>query len=228
MPSFLDIAGGVNLGSPLTLGAVYLLNALGEVGIPFPFVMQSLLLFVGYHAGRGDLAVVGPLVAAAILGSSTGAFLVYSVSRRVGQELAHHHWHWLPHGSGWLAKAEARVKSAGPWAIAMGRFTPGLAVPVSVAAGASRVSPMVFMAGVGLSEIMGVGSLIAVGLLAGHLPYNVEGIMSIYPRVMLLLIAAMGLVALGRMVWRHHRAASGAEPPLDPLPAGRNPPSAAS
>ena len=87
---------------------------------------------------------------------------------------------------------------------------------------------MVFMAGVGLSEIMGVGSLIVLGLLAGHLPYNVEGIMSIYPQVMLLLIAVMGLVALGRLLLRRRRAASGAEHPVDPLLAGRNPPSSAS
>ncbi len=41
----------VSQGTPIVMIALLLVAALTEVGIPFPFVLDSVLFFIGYQTG---------------------------------------------------------------------------------------------------------------------------------------------------------------------------------
>jgi len=67
-------------------GALYLLLALGVVGLPIPD--ETLLVFTGYLIGRGTLNPVGAF-AAAVAGAWTGISGSYLLGRTLGVGAVH-------------------------------------------------------------------------------------------------------------------------------------------
>lgn len=149
--------------SQVGLLGVYLVALIGEFGIPFPLVMQTMLLYAGYELATGNLYPLR-FVLVAMAGSESGATLLYWLARSATKLL-----------SPWLAKAlnpknrrlsalGARLKDGQGKVIAVGRVIPGLMVPLSLMAGILHFSYPRFTFWVFLSELLWVSPFLLLGI----------------------------------------------------------------
>ncbi|MDO8750002.1 MAG: DedA family protein [Dehalococcoidia bacterium] len=201
-----NVANDLNVSHPAFLLLVFAITALGEAGIPFPLIMQGLLVFTGYKMTQENPLSTVPLLGVALLGSVSGANAIYWVSRFAGGRLFAN-----PRLSGifkhrWLLRAQGIAEKQRPWAIATGRLIPGMLTPVSVASGAMKVPWTRFIVGVGLSEIIWVTPLVAIGVVAGHTARSLDWTLSTYPKAITLIVVVIGLYFVARFLWRRLRA----------------------
>jgi len=180
-------------GNILALTALFLILALGEWGIPFPFVLQSVLFFIGYQISHGSMQVI-PLLLVLISGRLVGSAVLFWSARALGNPLA-----------GWFQKRfwriqykldrlNSRLGTRSPIAVAMGRMTPGLLVPTSLSSGAIGLRYEYFVLGVALSSIIWDGTFILSGIVLGH------GAQSMSRNISTWVIPA-GFIASVCMVW---------------------------
>jgi membrane protein DedA with SNARE-associated domain len=125
---------------------------LEETGVPLPVPGDVYVGYLGRLAG-GDvvrwLAAWLGIVAVVVAGSSN----LYFISRRWGTRLLEHRVAALLHIEPQrLAAAESRFARRGAIAIIFGRHVPGLRVPITVAAGVSRVPYPLFAGSVAISS----------------------------------------------------------------------------
>jgi membrane protein DedA with SNARE-associated domain len=156
----------LNQGDILAMAALFLVLALGELGVPFPFVLQSALFLIGYQMSQGAVQVL-PLVIVLVLGRQVGSAFVYWMGRSSANPVIS----WIekrfrPMRTD-LEKLKMRLQSKAPLVIAASRLTPGLLVPTSLASGAMSLRYDYFVVGIILSEIVWDGSFIISGALLG-------------------------------------------------------------
>lgn len=188
-------------GNPLVFGALFLVSTVLEIGVPLPFVQDTVLVLMGYEPSGRLLAVAPAVMAALMAGRVLGSSILYWAARLLGTRIG-----------GWLQRrfprVLARARDLGsrlgrrtPLAVAIARLTPGLLTPSSIAAGLFRLKYLYFCAGVIISSVIPDSVEIAYGLAiragvisAGFTPSPALFILS-------LVLLAM-LVWLGSWVWR--------------------------
>ncbi|MBI4298619.1 MAG: VTT domain-containing protein [Chloroflexi bacterium] len=173
--------------------------------MPFPLVMQGLLVFAGYQMTQGDSLSVVPLLCVAFLGSVSGSNAIYWASRFAGGRLF-----MSPRFRGifkhrWLLRAQGIAEKQRPLAIATGRLLPGMLIPVSIAAGVLKVPWSRFTVGVALSEIIWVVPLVVIGVVAGHTARGLDWTTNTYPKAITLIVVAIGLYFVARLLWSRLR-----------------------
>jgi membrane protein DedA with SNARE-associated domain len=116
--------------------AIYVLLALGIVGLPVPD--EILMIFVGY------LTIVGLLtywiaIAVSFAGAMTGMTLSYLFGHKVGKPFLVKYGKWVKLTPERLGKAESWFHKYGLWTVFFGYFVPGVRHFTCYLAGASRV-----------------------------------------------------------------------------------------
>ncbi|MBI4340503.1 MAG: VTT domain-containing protein [Chloroflexi bacterium] len=197
-----QIFSHISYDSPHFPALVFLINLLGETGVPFPLVMEGVLLFAGYTLAQGHLAVGLLILAVSLTGSCTGANSLYWASRVAGKPLVVRVWDAVRLKRSWLHSAETRLSRATPLEIGVARLTPGLALPLSLTSGVLRVPWLKFTLGVALSELVWLGFFGAVGFAVGVAPVDVSPLIVYFPRVVFALVIGLGVVKLGRLAWQ--------------------------
>jgi membrane protein DedA with SNARE-associated domain len=77
------VSNAIVTGSPVALGALVLLGIMVEVGIPDFFMIDIVLIFIGFTLGFSSAQVL--LLFGALLGGQLlGATVIYVLSRRFG------------------------------------------------------------------------------------------------------------------------------------------------
>lgn len=169
MLGFISSLGTVALDEAASLQAsalvaLFLIAVLTEVGIPFPFILDTTVLFVGYQAGFFSSKML-VLMVVLYLGGLVGSGLIYLLARFLGNPFV-----------SFLEKRFTRLRthvknlssalssSRVPLAIAVGRLTPGLLIPVSIASGYVRLPFHLFALGLGLASLIIDVTLISAGL----------------------------------------------------------------
>jgi len=174
--------------SPQVSAALFLIALLTEIGVPFPGVMDGVLFLIGYQLIHPWLpALLAPMLLMA--GRQSGSALVFWIARMasrpikkrmgaqfsleaVGQNLARSGGKGL--GAALLARLGSQVSRASglnlasspPFAIVLGRITPGLLTACSVVCGVIDVRYLYFVAGIAMSSFLADGALIAMGATA--------------------------------------------------------------
>lgn len=151
-----------------TVIALFLVAVLTEVGVPFPFVLDTAVLFVGYQAGFFSVRLLA-LMLVLFLGGVVGSGLVYLLARLLGSQflnLLGRRFAGLPNSVRHLSSTLSSRRA--PLAIAVARLTPGLLIPVSVASGCMRLPFQLFVLGLGLASLIIDMLLITVGLITRH------------------------------------------------------------
>lgn len=153
-----------------------------ETLIP-PIPSEVIMPLVGVAAARGELNIVGAIVAA-VIGSTAGASAWYGIARAYGRArmigLASRYGRWLGLSPGLVDQATAWFAREGGWAIFLARILPGMRVYISVPAGLADMSFARFLAftlagyavwygflgllGYGLGEWVDAGSLWIIAL----------------------------------------------------------------
>lgn len=159
------LAVSINVNNPGGLAAIFLLTVSADIGIPFPFALDTIVFFTTYKMGALSLPVL--LVLMMLLGGSLlGTSVIYWVSRLLGPRFAD----WVGKRSKFLRRNFEQFQNRlGRWSIPVivaARLTPGLMQISSVAAGTMRVRYYQVVVAIVLSFIIYDGTLIILGTIA--------------------------------------------------------------
>lgn len=156
----------ITQGSPLAIITLFLVVALTECGVPFPFVLDSVLFFTSYQSGVqiGHILFVMLIV---FLGREFGAAIIYWLTRLVGNAVIFWFSKRYKHLKENWAQLTVKLSSQAPMAIATIRIT-GLMTVASMVSGAMKISYAQFFLGVFLSALIFDGSLIILGLITKY------------------------------------------------------------
>jgi membrane protein DedA with SNARE-associated domain len=183
--------------------ASYGLLYIEESGIPLPAPGDVFVMYVGAHVPRNFVswfvAWLG-LIGVVVLGATN----LFFISRKFGRRLAESRYaeaiHLSPER---LQKAEDWFKRYGVVAIIFGRHIPGFRVPITVAAGALKVSYPVFAASVAVSTAIWAGVVMAIGVTFGP---RMEAFLNVH-RATYWIWAGVVLVMIGVIAYRIRKAA---------------------
>jgi len=116
------------------------------------------------------MTLVGAVVAGT-LGSLLGAWLLYWLGRKFGQErllqFADHHGRWLTLSRQDIERASAWFSPHGAWAVLVCRLIPGLRSLISIPAGIQRMPLGVFVACTALGSALWTAALVGLGYVLG-------------------------------------------------------------
>ena len=152
---------------------LFSLAAITDIGIPVPFVLDTILLFTSYEIfikHDPNYAPILLIVAMLFLGRQLGSGILYTVSRWLGKVFIAWLKKWFPSVGNNLDSFKARLKHTAPLVVATGRLTPGLLQATSVASGAVCLNYSQFVLGIALSSIVYDGILVLLGFIAAHTP----------------------------------------------------------
>jgi membrane protein DedA with SNARE-associated domain len=147
------------------LAAIFFITVSADIGIPFPFVLDTILFFTTYTMGALSLPVL--LIISMIWGGRLlGTGIIYWISRLLGTRFVD----WVGRHSKFLQRNFEQFQNRlDRWTIPViivARLTPGLMQVSSVAAGTVRVRYYKLVLAIVLSSIVYDGTLITLGTLA--------------------------------------------------------------
>ncbi|WP_312518953.1 DedA family protein [Massilia sp.] len=178
---------------------VFALMALENIFPPIP--SELIMPFAGFVAARGDLSVVGVLIAGTA-GSVAGALPWYYAGKVYGKErlekLADRHARWLTVTHGDIEHAMDAFEKHGRKVVLLGRLIPAIRTLISVPAGLAKMPLAQFLL------YSTVGSLLWTGILTGA-GYLLE---SQYERVADYVDPVSKAVLIGLVGWYLYRVAT--------------------
>jgi len=159
------LAASISVDNPTGLAAIFFIAMSCDIGIPFPFVLDTIVFFTTYKMGALSWPVL--LVIVMLLGGSLlGTSIIYWVSRLLGPRFIN----WIGRRSKFLRRnIEQFQNRLGRWTIPVivaARLTPGLMQVSSVAAGTVRIPYYQVVLASVFSFIVYDGTLIILGTLA--------------------------------------------------------------
>ncbi len=159
------LAASISVDNPGGLAAILFIALSCDIGVPFPFVLDTIVFFTTYEVGALSWPVL--LVLVMLLGGSMlGTSILYWVSRLLGTRFVD----WVGKRSKFLQRNLERFQnSLGRWtipAIVAARLTPGLMQVSSVAAGTVRVPYYQVVLSIVFSFIVYDGTLVILGTIA--------------------------------------------------------------
>jgi membrane protein DedA with SNARE-associated domain len=159
------LAASISVDNLMGLAAIFFIAMSCDIGIPFPFVLDTIVFFTTYKIGALSWPVL--LVLIMLLGGSLlGTSIIYWVSRLLGTRFVD----WIGRRSKFLRRnLEQFQNRLGRWTIPVivaARLTPGLMQVSSVAAGTVRIPYYQVVLASVFSFIVYDGTLIILGTLA--------------------------------------------------------------
>jgi membrane protein DedA with SNARE-associated domain len=146
-------------------GALYLLLALGVVGLPIPD--ETLLVFTGVLIGRGTLNPVGAF-AAAVAGSWTGISGSYLLGRTLGAGAVHRYGKYIHFTEDRLAYVHRWFDRIGHWMLVAGYYIAGVRHFTAVVAGMSKLEFPTFVAYAWTGGALWVTTFLTLGYFLGE------------------------------------------------------------
>jgi membrane protein DedA with SNARE-associated domain len=184
-------------------GALYLLLALGVVGLPIPD--ETLLVFTGYLIGRGTLHPVGAF-AAAVAGAWTGITGSYLLGRTLGVGAVHRYGKYVHFTEARLATVHRWFDRIGHWMLFVGYYIAGVRHFTAVVAGMSRVGYPTFIAYAWSGGAVWVATFLTLGYFLGENWRQVAELVHHYIVYASLVVVAGGI--LWYVLWKKTRAKS--------------------
>lgn len=177
-----------NGGHPIALLLLFAISALTEIGIPFPFILDTLLILAGYETG---IMQIGLIMLSLMLGREVGASAIYWLARLVGKVFVNRISKRFPVVRNRMEWLEAKLKHRAPLAVAIARLTPGLLTPSTVAAGVMNLRYWYLLVGIAISSVIADSVLLIIGFGAG------QGIKNLGLPVWTIAVAIALVIALG-------------------------------
>ena len=171
--------------------ALYLLLALGVVGLPIPD--ETLLVFTGYLIGRGTLHPAGAF-AAAVAGAWTGISGSYFLGRTLGVGAVHRYGRYVHLTESRLAKVHMWFDRIGHWMLFIGYYIIGVRHFTAVVAGMSRVAYPTFVAYAWSGGAIWVGTFLTLGYFLGENWRQIAELVHTYIAYASIAVIAVGLV----------------------------------
>ncbi len=179
-------------GNPGALATLFGVVVFTEMGVPFPYVFDSILLLTGYHHGFSLELLYTFLII--FFGRQTGAAIVYWASHFLGKNLLAWLCRRFPQTEGRIQRITEKIQSKAPLAVALPRLI-GLHFPTSIAAGIMLLHYRSFMLGVALSALIFDGAISILGVVTGA-GFRVLGFTPDLWSIIAVFIVIMALVIL--------------------------------
>jgi membrane protein DedA with SNARE-associated domain len=201
-----NVIQALQQGNPLVFGFLFVISTVIEFSIPFPSVQDAVLFYLSYE---GRLMPYVPLVMLTLMaGRILGGSIVYSLAYFQGPRFTL----WLdkrfPAFQRSASDLKSRLGNKTPVAVALGRLTPGLLVPTTLAAGTFRVKYLYFCIGVVISSILPDLAEIGSGL-ALKSGLKLAGIRPTPAFFLVTLAVIMVVIWLSGWLWMRHAARKG-------------------
>lgn len=186
--------------------ALFLVAALTEIGVPFPFIIDGALFITSFDYGLISLRVLFVIIALT-LGRIAGGTVIFWLSRFVGDAFVNWLGKRLPklkivERIAWL---NARLRRRAIMAVAILRLTPGLLTPSSVAARYCGMRYYQFVLGIILASVIADGALVIVGFAAKY-GLNFFGFTPSPVETVLALVVLLISVWFVHWLWERNRA----------------------
>jgi membrane protein DedA with SNARE-associated domain len=159
------LAASISVDNPAGLAAIFFITVSCDIGVPFPFVLDTILFFTTYEIG----ALSWPVLLIILMlwgGRLLGTGIIYWVSRLLGTRFVD----WVGKRSKFLRRNSEQFQNRlGRWPVLVitgARLTLGLMQVSSVAAGTMRVRYYKLVLAIVFSSIVYDGTLIILGTLA--------------------------------------------------------------
>ena len=157
-------------GDAVALTTLFLVLVLSEFGIPLPFVMQGVRFYIGYTLGQGSPSVL-LLLPILVLGRQSGAAGLYWLTRLLSNSVANWYHRRFKRIKIETEKIKVKLQLKTPFmlgAIVLGRITPGLLVPTSLASAVIGLNYGYFALGVFISSAIYDAVFISLAALFGR------------------------------------------------------------
>jgi membrane protein DedA with SNARE-associated domain len=199
-------SGAVSQHSFAAMIALFLVAALTEIGVPFPFIIDGALFITSFESGLFSFQVLFVIIALT-LGRLVGGAVIFWLSRWVGDAFIK----WLSRRLPKLKIQEkmiwlnTKLKRRAPMAVAVARLTPGLLSASSVASGYCGMRYYEFVLGILLSSAIADGALVIIGF-ATKYGLNILGFTPSSWQVVVALVIVIFLIWFIRWLWLRRRA----------------------
>ncbi len=195
-----EIAGSaltaVNEGNIAALFSLFLITGLTEIGIPFPYIVDT-VLFVSSCQSRALTPQLGVVVLVVFLGRHFGSSVIYWLTRILGNALLSWMSRRFPRFHKRYDRVTYRIHRRAVLGIAITRLMQLLTL-ASVASGAIKVRYHHFLLGVTMAAIIFDGALIGLGILAGHGLQRYD----IVPSVLIVILGFIVVIGLVYGSWQ--------------------------
>jgi membrane protein DedA with SNARE-associated domain len=176
--------------------ALYLLLALGVVGLPIPD--ETILVFAGYLIGRGTLHPVVAF-AAALAGAWTGISGSYLLGRTLGVEVVHRYGKYIHFTEARLAQVHSWFERIGHWMLVVGYYIAGVRHFTAVVAGMSKLEFPTFMAYAWTGGAIWVATFLSLGYFLGE---NWRQVAELVHQYVVYASVAIIVAAAGYFLWK--------------------------
>ena len=149
------------------LVALFLVSSLTEVGMPFPFVIDGILVVTSFEQGLLSLPVAR-VMAALLAGRLVGSGVIYVAGIMMGNAFVSLAGRRFPRLLRGFNRVVDRIHRGSAVAVCIARLTPGVLTASSVASGLVRVQYHKFAFGVFLSSLVADGVLVFLGFASRH------------------------------------------------------------
>jgi membrane protein DedA with SNARE-associated domain len=158
------------------LAGVFFLMFLENLFPPIP--SEVIMPLAGFVAARGDMSLIGAVVAG-VIGTVAGNAVWFELSRAIGADrirpLVERYGRWFAVSGEDFRKAEDTLRRYGPVALFFGRLLPGIRTVISIPAGLVHIPRHSFYLWTTLGSTFWVGVLALAGLLLQENYKAVEG-----------------------------------------------------
>jgi membrane protein DedA with SNARE-associated domain len=186
-------------------GAIFLLLALGIVGLPIPD--ETLMTFTGFLVFEHKLSL--PLAFAAAWGGSTcGITISYWLGRRFGLKLIRRYGKYVRVTEEHVEKAHAWFDRVGHWGLTFGYFIPGIRHLSAYAAGMSNLEPRQFALFAYPGGALWVTTFLTLGYFLGNRWEAVSRQVEHYATDVMIVCAVGAVAYLVWRIWRKRRQRS--------------------
>lgn len=200
---------------PLWAYVTLFVVAYGENVIP-PIPGDMVVVFGGYMAGVG-LLDLGVVVTLSTVGGALGFLSMYAIGRRLGTAVRDpDRFRWLPQDG--FDRAEQWLQQYGFGVVVANRFLSGARSVISLTVGMARMSVWQTALWCTVSAAVWCGLISYAGYAVGDNWRIIGDYLQAYGRIVIGLLAVVGLVVLARWGWNRH--ASTADESDGPTPPG--------
>ncbi len=171
---FSNLVAAFDSPNPPGLIILFSLAVITDIGIPVPFVLDTVLMVTAYKvmtSGDPHWTPVLMIILMLFIGRQVGSGILYLLSRYLGNGFLNRLDKRFPSIGSRLDAFKVRLSHWATLMVVTGRLTPGLLQITTLASGTIRMRYQYFALGIALASIIYDGLLILLGFFAAHNPW---------------------------------------------------------
>ena len=180
--------------NPRGLIFLFFLAVITDIGVPVPFVLDTILLLTAFKVWINpdpNWMPVAMIVLMLFMGRQIGSGFLYAMFRYPGNAFLGRIGKRFPRIGRRLESFEERLRHWAPLVVVTGRLTPGLLQITTVASGTFRMRYRYFALGIAMASLIYDGILIILAFIAAHNPKAEDADFTVWVLVTMVIIVCI-------------------------------------